>query len=953
MEVRWRIEMLGGLRAAGTHEVGRGDCVVTRFRTQKTGALLAYLAFHLPRSHIREHLIELLWPEADLESGRRSLSTALSWLRHLLEGPGVPPGTVLVTDRTSVRLNPEVVRTDVAELETALHAVASGKDAERREELTRAVALYRGELLPGFYESWVLGQRERLADLYFRAVRQLEALLEDAGELQRALEYARQGVSADPLREEAQYDLIRLLIAVGQPAAARRQYRELERLLQQELGSTPAVATRALLQETEHAVVLPANPPRPRPRFRDTCPNNLLTQPTPLIGREREVRIVQDLLRREETRLVTLTGPAGAGKTRLALEVAADCLDAFPDGVFFVALASIQDPALVGYTIAQTLCVREAGGQPLQDSLKEYLRQRQFLLILDNFEQVLSAAPLLAELLGVAPRLKLLVTSRAVLHLCGEHQFPVPPLALPDRHRLPPVDVLAQYPAVALFLQRAVAVQPEFVLTQENAPAVAEICHRLDGLPLAIELAAARIKLFPPRTLLSRLERRLPLLTGGAQDLPVRQQTLQDAIGWSHDLLEESEKRLFRRLSVFVGGFSLEAAEAVYSASGELEIGVLEGVASLVDKSLLRPQEGAEGEPRFEMLETIREYGLECLESSGEAQAIRRRHTQFFLRLAESGGGSQRKEIEHDNLRAALSWAVRSGEATASLRIGLALHWFWYVRGYLAEGRERLMEVLGLPGAQSRTTMRAKTLLGVGQLARCQGDYAAARAAIEESLAISQELGDQWGIAESFRSLGEVACSQGDYEAAWALIEDSLEMFWRLGNRCEIAYSLAALGGVAQGEGDYGGAGGLYAVSLALYREQGKSEALIADDLRNLGHVAYCQGNHARAAARFIESLTILWEQGYMPPIPACLVGLSEVAHTQGERERAARLLGAAAALMDVIGACWPSVERAAYERQVAAVCARLGHEAFAAAWAAGRELSLDQAVALALDETR
>jgi tetratricopeptide (TPR) repeat protein len=273
------------------------------------------------------------------------------------------------------------------------------------------------------------------------------------------------------------------------------------------------------------------------------------------------------------------------------------------------------------------------------------------------------------------------------------------------------------------------------------------------------------------------------------------------------------------------------------------------------------------------------------------------------------------------------------------------------VRGYLAEGRERLMEVLGLPGAQSRTMMRVKALLGVGQLARCQGDYGAARAAIEESLAISQELGDRWGIAESFRTLGEVACSQGDYEAAWALVEESLEMFWRLGNKCEVAYSLAALGGVAQGEGDYGGAGGLYAVSLALYREQGKSEALIADDLRNLGHVASYQGNYARASARFIESLAILREQGYKPPMPACLVGLSEVAHTQGERERAARLLGAAAALLDAIGACWPWVERAAYERQVAAVRAELGQEAFAAAFAAGRTMPLDQAIAYALHE--
>jgi predicted ATPase/DNA-binding SARP family transcriptional activator len=453
----------------------------------------------------------------------------------------------------------------------------------------------------------------------------------------------------------------------------------------------------------------------------DLRPNNLPAQSTPLLGREQEVAAAGERLRSEAVRLLTLTGPGGTGKTRLGLQVAADLLDAFESGVYFVGLAPISDPHLVASRIAQSLGVRETPGQPLLESLRQSLRERQMLLLLDNFEHVLAAAPLVAELLAGCPRLKVLVTSRAPLHLQGEQEFPVPPLALPDRKRLPPLDCLSRYAAVALFIQQARGVKPEFAVTNENAPSVAEICHRLDGLPLAIVLAAARIKLFPPLTLLRRMASRLTLLTGGARDQPARHQTLRGAIAWSYDLLDEGERWLFRRLSVFVGGFTLDAAEAVCNAEDELNIDLLEGVASLLDKSLLQQEPGTEEEPRFGMLETIREYGRECLAASGEAEILHRRHAEFFTAFAEETAprllSAQRSrwlarlEAEHDNLRAAFD-GCQAARSPLALRLAGSLFWFWNFGAHFKEGWRRAQEALNV--AEERTAAARAGTLGRG-----------------------------------------------------------------------------------------------------------------------------------------------------------------------------------------------------------------------------------------------
>ncbi len=506
---------------------------------------------------------------------------------------------------------------------------------------------------------------------------------------------------------------------------------------------------------------LPANfPPL---KTLDNSPNNLPVQPTSLIGREKEVAAVLDLLQREEVRLLTLTGPGGTGKTRLGLQVAAELAERFTDGVFFVNLAPISDPELVVPTLAQTLNVKEIAEQTLLDLLKASLHWKHLLLLLDNFEQVLGAAVYVADLLAACPNLKVMVTSRMTLHIRGEQEYAVPPLAVPDPKHLPDLVVLSQYEAVALFIQRAQAARPEFQVSNANAPAVAEICVRLDGLPLAIELAAARIKVLPPRALLARLGQRLAVLTNGPRDAPVRQQTLRNTIKWSYDLLDSQEQQLFQRLSVFAGGCTLEAIESVCAAFGD-EVGtVLDAVASIIDKSLLQQteqkvrQEG--GEPRLVMLETIREYGLERLKGDGEREAIQQAHADYYLALAEDtepelAGPRQavwleRLEREHDNLRAAMQWSLEPGEdghrREMALRLGGALQRFWIVRGHWSEGRNFLERALA-ESKEVAASVQVKALITAANLAHVQADNDRAEALAEKSWALCKELGDTRGL---------------------------------------------------------------------------------------------------------------------------------------------------------------------------------------------------------------
>ncbi len=629
--------------------------------------------------------------------------------------------------------------------------------------------------------------------------------------------------------------------------------------------------------------------------------HNLPLQPTPFIGREREAATVVGFLRREEVRLLTLTGPGGVGKTRLGLQVAAELSDDFTDGVFFVNLTPISDPEFVVPTIAQALGLREVAGQPLLEHLKGELQQKQLLLLLDNFEQVVSAVSQVTDLLAVCPKLKVLVTSREVLHVRAEHEFAVPSLALPDPTHLPELAALSHYAAVALFLQQAQAVKPDFNVTPVNARAIAEICVRLDGLPLAIELAAVRIKLLPPQALLARLGQRLAVLTGGAKDVPARQQTLRNTIEWSYQLLDAAEQRLFRCLSVFVNGCTLEAAEAVCGAGGDasdaMAGSVLDGVASLIDKSLLQQPEQERDEPRLVMLETIREYGLEVLAACGEMEAIRQAHAEFYLRLAKEAepglkGPQQamwlaRLEREQDNLRAALSWFIEHGEAESALHFCGSLWWFWRLRGYWSEGRRWSESALGPSRVGEPTVARARALWIAGDLAYYQDDYLIARSLLEESVMLCRTLGAEKDLSMALGTLGALIYEHGDSIRARPLLEQSEKLCRRLGSDWELSYFLRKLARYAAHTGELKQAVEYAQESLTLAQKLG-DKSLIATTLSTLGDIAARQDELTQAIAYNQESLVLARELGDKLLVALALNNLGYFTALQGDLTLAA-----------------------------------------------------------------
>jgi predicted ATPase/DNA-binding XRE family transcriptional regulator len=682
-------------------------------------------------------------------------------------------------------------------------------------------------------------------------------------------------------------------------------------------------------------------------------PTNLPTPLTRLIGRTQDLAALRNTLLRGEARLLTLLGAPGIGKIRLSIAVAHDVQAAFRDGAFFVALAPLADPALVLATIAQTLGVKEGAGQPLLETLTAALHAKRLLLVLDNFEHLLEAAPQVAALLEGCAGLKALVTSRTALHVRGERLYAVPPLLLPDLAQRPATTALARTPAVALLVERAQAVLPHFRLDEQNAAAVAAICVRLEGLPLAIELAATRIKLLPPEAVLARLEQRLGLLTDGAHDLPPRHRTLRAAIAWSYDLLDAGEQTLFARLGVFVGGCTLEAVAAVCNAEGDLPWEVVDGLAALLDQSLVQQEARPDGEPRFTMLETIREYALERQAESGQADATRRQHATYYLALAETaerevhspacGTWQERLAAEHDNLRAALYWAVEGGAVEISLQLAAALWYFWMNQGHVTEGRKWLAAALA--PRKSPSVLRGGALNGAGYLASVQGDYAAANTLHEESLALYRELGDKQSIAWTLNHLGHAKMMQGDYSQATALHEESLALFQELGDNPGSTFLLIQLGESAYLQGEHERAVALIEQSL-VHSRQHQDKMLLAWGLKLLGNLAQRQGDAGRAKVLLNESLALFKEIGNLTGVICYLEGMAEVATLQGQLARVVVLFGAAATLRTTLGTLPYPAEQAAYDRQLVAARERLGAEAFDAAWAEGRAMPLEQAIA-------
>ena len=1012
------------------------DTPVTTVDSPRLQALLAYLLLHRDAPHPRQHLAFLLWPDTTEAQAHTNLRTLLHRLRRAL--PEADP--FLHSDAQTVHWRSDAPWTlDVADFERTVaqadQAERAGNQTAQRVALQEAVALYRGDLLPGCYDEWLLPERERLSQMLIVALERLILLLEQARDYLAAIHAAQRLLRHDPLHEATYGHLMRLHALSGDRASALRIYHTCATVLERELGVEPSAATRAAyddLVRPEPSAAPPVSHPLPPPP--GVRRHNLPMPLTSFIGRARELAEVKRLLR--TTRLLTLTGAGGCGKSRLALVVATDLVADYLDGAWLVELA---DGALAPQAVATALGVREEPQRPLTATLVDALQSRQMLLVLDNCEHLIEACAHLAQtLLSACPQLQILATSREGLGIAGETAWVAPPLSLPDPQPLPSVDQLTQSEAIQLFVERAGAALPTFVLTPENAPAVAQVCQRLDGIPLAIELAAARAKVLAVEQIAARLDDCFHLLTGGSRTALPRHQTLQAATDWSYNLLSDEERALLRRLSVFAGGFTIEAAEAVCAGAGLVADEVLEVLAHLVDKSLVVVEVPAGRVAWYRLLETVRQYGREKLREAGEVEAVGRQHAHFFLTRAEAAApelrGVQqvawldRLEQEHDNLRAALAWSTTSaGSAEVGLRLAGTLWWFWWVRGYWSEGRAWLERALA-GGGGAPPSVRAMALLGASWLAREQGDVVRAVALAEESLTLYRELGDTRGTADALRGLGWVARRQSDLEQAAARLEESLGLCRELGDKRGIADALCGLAWVAEDQGDYGRQAALVEECLALYRElgdmRGIPEALLglgwvtfahgdyeragrhfeeslalfrelgskrdiaavlnhlgelaraqgdyehaavsynedlvlsrelgdkmamAHVLHNLGHIAHHQGDDERAAAHFTESLGLCRAMGNKVGIAYCLAGLAGVAGAHGQPMRAARLFGAVLPLLDAISGVLEPIDRLEYDRNVANARAQLGEAAFEVAWAEGRALPLEQAIAEAL----
>lgn len=952
----------------------------------------------------RDQLCFLFWPDSPEATARRNLTVLLNQLRNLLPAPDL-----LVSQRDGVALDPARVQVDAV---TLAEALAPQRQSDL-DALAAAVDLYRGQFLDGFslgssaeFDDWAERERQTWERRYLDALALLIDGYAERGAYPEAIEAAQRALAVDALAEEMHRRLMVLYAEQGDRTAALRQFEHCALVLERELGVSPLPETRVVYEAVREGRLPAATRSRlnaaspiagqPRHRLRQ-----LPAAPTLLIGRAEECARASALLRDGDVRLVTLCGTGGSGKTRLALQLAWQIAEHFADGVAFVALAALQPGASISHAIALACGLKQGGGQ----ELSEYLRDKELLLLLDNCEHLPDVQREVARLLAAAPGLRVLTTSRAVLNLQAEHIFPVSPLPLPDLGALPSPEALAAVPSVALLLARTQALNPRFQLNPENAADLAAICVRLDGLPLAIELAAARLKLLAPGDLLRRLDRRLALLTTGARDLPDRHQTLRATIDWSYRLLDEQEQTLFDYLAVFVGGWTLAAVEAVCSAdatdrSGRLPWSTLDGLASLVDKNLVFQQPTPHGEPSFTMLETIREYALErfAAHDVDAIEQVRRKHVSFYVALAETAetelqGPRQaewldRLDAAHNNLRAALAWCRSdAGDPRLGIRLVGALWRFWETRGYLQEGRATAEDMLDRIGA-AEVEARSKALRGAGYLAWLQGDaeiaytrlaesaalarsrdqhglaqslnlighiatkqqdYARAIPSLEEALAIGRAIRDDHIVDTALNSLGNIAAFQADYDLARRYYHEALQLRRRTGDIRGLAVTLNHLGEILRWQGDLQQAVQLYEESFGLWQqlEYKWGMALV---LHNLGSVALSYATERSAADCFQQSLALFQELGDRHGVALCLTGLAGVALAESQPAHAALLLGAATALHTALNMPLDPTDRRLYERIVADTRAQLDAISFALAWAQGEQLSPDEALADMLD---
>ena len=1024
---RSRIELFGGVRLACD------EGVTTKFRTRKTAALLAYLALFPRHAHSREQIAEWFWPDQAPEDARNNLSTALSFLRRLLEPTGIPAGTVLQSDRVQIRLNPDAVTTDAADFERFLEAARHAQnDAAKRDALAEAMALYRGDLLAGYYEEWIFEPQNRLRERYLNALQQAVELAEKARDWDEALDFAGRLLAAEPMLETAAQAKMRALARLGRVAAAQETYAELAKRLREELGATPTDETRTLLLQLRRGTpaacaassaekpqispeAAPPVPPSSAPQLASISAGIASALPlhlTRFFGRAAEMGRLCERLQvgpdaenqnASARRLVTLTGPGGAGKTRLATETAARMAEAFAGRVWFVPLEDTPDARMIPFALAHALKAPTSRTQDPFEQALAAIGPMPALLVLDNFEHLLRdaaetgkrepSAELLAlqcvrALLSRLPALTLLVTSRRVLDIAGEQEFPLVPLRVPDESE--PLESLQACESVAIYADRAASACPDFVLNSRNAPAVAALCRRLEGMPLAIEIAAGWVKTLPPSRMLAQLDSRLIALESRRRDLPPRQRSLRALIEWSDALLSPELRAALTQVAVFRGGWAAEAAEAVCGPQAHRLLADLQGHSLVV----FDPEPG-----RFRLLETVREFANETSGATDAAEAARK-HARYFAALAHSdpaeNGGEQAKKMallarEYDNLRAALAWTTENDLPTA-MQFASDLSFFWSHQGYWQEGENWIETILtrcgGPPKVPAETATYWRLLRERAKFAGWRGDYALAETLFQSCLHW-REQNDPGENAAAQRGLGFVAARRGAMREAVAYFEQAMESWRLLGRDREIrdtllwlAYSLTEIGEEARAEA-------AYTEAQARARQAGdKSDLAIA--LNGLGEMAYRRGDYSQAEILKKESLRLCRETGLKRFKGLCLLTLADIARRRGEAaareffreafltlreldernallhgiarfacwlaaqgryEVAAQFFAAAETLRDLLGAEF--TQEYANEARAALSQARekLGAAALEQNDYAGREMPLEQAVETALAE--
>lgn len=886
-----RVWMLGGFRVSVGSKIIEKD----EWRLHKAASLVKLLALAPTHDLHREQLMDRLWPDLGRRAAANNLRHTLHVARRVLEPE--PVVRYLVSRGERLILCPDAQLW--VDIEVFEEAVTAARRMREPAAYRAALNLYTGDLLPqDLYEDWLEGRREELRQSFLSMLVELARLYEERGKLGPAIEALQRVTMYEPVNQEVHVGLVRLFALSGRQEAALEHYEQLEKTLHRELGVRPDAVIRRLYEEIlSGRLPRPEVPPEVVP---DPDTHNLPAPRTALIGRERELAETKRLL--AMTRLLTLTGAGGSGKTRLALEIARDLAGAYPDGVWLVELATLSEPELVPQAVATVLGVREKPGRSISEALADYLRRKNLMLVLDNCEHLLDAvATLSGLLLDSCLRLRILATSREALNIPGELNWPVPTLSLPDAAdgslTFQKIEGCA---SVRLFVERASRKTPVFSPEAENIQTIAEICQRMDGMPLAIELAAARVGALTVEQISGRLGDYLTLLTAGNRTATPRQQTLKGALDWSYDLLLETEKKLFARLSAFVGGWTLEAAEAVGAGDGVEEGKILDLLSRLVDKSMVIAEPGGDGALRYRMLEPVRQYGWSRLAESGDSDCMRRLHAAWFLDLAERAepelrGARQaswleRLEREHDNLRAALSWALEKRGAEFGLRLAGALGEFWHLHGHLSEGRRWLDAALA-SGEDLSAFARAKALARVGYIAWEQGDYERSLAFSERSLMLARELGDAEIVAAALSNLGWAALFQNDLQRASTLTEEAISLQRALGDAVEVARSLLILGLAAHARHDYERAMTLHEESLTVARQEEDGLALALS--LALGALIYLErSDHKLARALCVEGIELSRRFG-MPHLTAAhLHILALLAALQGRPVRSARLWG-------------------------------------------------------------